>query len=346
MRAMVFESPGSGLRLDAHRDEPTPGPTELLVHVRACAVCRTDLHILDGDLPAPRFPRILGHQVVGVVAAMGNEARGFRIGDRVGIPWLGWACGVCPWCRSGRENLCDRAEFTGYGRDGGLAEQIVADAAFVFPIPSEFGDAEAAPLLCAGMIGFRALRLAGSGPRLGFYGFGAAAHLAIQVARHRRQDVFVFTRPGDLEGQRRATALGARWAGGSDELPPEPLDAAVVFAPVGDLIPVALRATDKGGTVVCAGIHMSDIPAFPYRILWEERTVRSVANLTRVDGREFLDVAKVAEIRAGTTRFALEDANEAVAAVRSGRLDGSAVVVPSLPPSTHEGRGAARTGPP
>jgi propanol-preferring alcohol dehydrogenase len=333
MRAMVLESVGGELRLDARRSEPTPGPLELLVDVRACGVCRTDLHILDGDLPPPRFPRILGHQIVGTIAAVGREVREFRIGDRVGVPWLGRTCGVCSFCRSDRENLCDVAEFTGYGRDGGFAERTVADQRFVFPIPAEFGDAEAAPLLCAGTIGYRALRIAGPGPRLGFYGFGAAAHLAIQVAQYRHQDVFVFTRPGDLDGQRRARALGARWAGGSDELPPEPLDAAVLFAPVGELLPAALRATDKGGTVVCAGIHMSDVPSFPYRLLWGERAVRSVANLTRADGREFLALAKDARIRPQITSFPLEAATEAVAAIRSGRVDGSAVLVPSLPPT-------------
>jgi propanol-preferring alcohol dehydrogenase len=333
MRAMVLESVGGELRLDARRSEPTPGPLELLVDVRACGVCRTDLHILDGDLPPPRFPRILGHQIVGTIAAVGREVREFRVGDRVGVPWLGRTCGVCSFCRSDRENLCDVAEFTGYGRDGGFAERTVADQRFVFPIPAEFGDAEAAPLLCAGTIGYRALRIAGPGPRLGFYGFGAAAHLAIQVAQYRHQDVFVFTRPGDLDGQRRARALGARWAGGSDELPPEPLDAAVLFAPVGELLPAALRATDKGGTVVCAGIHMSDVPSFPYRLLWGERAVRSVANLTRADGREFLALAKDARIRPQITSFPLEAATEAVAAIRSGRVDGSAVLVPSLPPT-------------
>jgi propanol-preferring alcohol dehydrogenase len=326
MLAMVLDAARSPLRRDTDRARPQPGPHEILLKVRACGVCRTDLHIVDGELPGPKLPLVLGHEIVGTVEELGAEAGRFRRGDRVGVPWLGWACGTCGFCRAGRENLCERAEFTGFRRDGGYAEFAVADERFAFPIPAGFGDVEATPLLCAGMIGFRALRLAGECERVGFYGFGAAAHIAVQVARYRRQKVYAFTRPGDRAGQELARGLGATWAGGSDEPPPEPLEAALIFAPVGDLVPTALHATQKGGTVVCAGIHMSDIPSFPYRLLWGERTVRSVANLTRADGEEFLAVAARAGVRTRTTRFALTDANLALAEVRDGRIEGAAVL--------------------
>jgi len=284
--------------------------------------------MVDGDLPLPKLPVIPGHEIVGAVGAMGVNVTRFRKGDRVGVPWLGWTCGECQYCRTGRENLCDRAKFTGYHLDGGYAEFAVADARYAFPIPDGVGDLEFAPLLCAGMIGFRALRLAGDAERVGFYGFGAAGHIAVQVARHRHQAVYAFTRPGDTQGQEFARSLGAVWAGGSDERPPELLDAALIFAPAGPLVPAALAATAKGGTVVCAGIHMSDIPSFPYELLWGERVVRSVANLTRKDGEEFLAIAQEAGVRTRTTEFSLEEADEALAALREGRLEGAAVLVP------------------
>jgi len=325
---MVLDGAGVPLRLDDRRELPRPGPHELRIRVRACGVCRTDLHLVDGDLPLPKLPVIPGHEIVGIVEATGPETRRFREGERVGVPWLGWTCGECAYCRSGRENLCDRAEFTGYQRDGGYAEMAVVDERYAFPISPGLEDVAAAPLLCAGMIGFRALRLAGDAPRVGFYGFGAAAHIAIQVARYRRQDVYAFTRPGDSDGQAYARSLGAVWAGGSDERPPEPLDAALIFAPVGPLVPLALAATAKGGTVVCAGIHMSDVPAFPYRILWGERVLRSVANLTRQDGEEFLALAGAAGVRTRTKRFPLEEANAALTELRDGSLEGAAVLVP------------------
>lgn len=328
MRAMVLNASGSALRLDDHRATPPPGPDEILIRVRACGVCRTDLHMVDGDLPLPKLPVIPGHEIVGAVGAMGVNVTRFRKGDRVGVPWLGWTCGECQYCRTGRENLCDRAKFTGYHLDGGYAEFAVADARYAFPIPDGVGDLEFAPLLCAGMIGFRALRLAGDAERVGFYGFGAAGHIAVQVARHRHQAVYAFTRPGDTQGQEFARSLGAVWAGGSDERPPELLDAALIFAPAGPLVPAALAATAKGGTVVCAGIHMSDIPSFPYELLWGERVVRSVANLTRKDGEEFLAIAQEAGVRTRTTEFSLEEADEALAALREGRLEGAAVLVP------------------
>jgi len=328
VRAMVLNASGSALRLDDHRATPPPGPDEILIRVRACGVCRTDLHMVDGDLPLPKLPVIPGHEIVGAVGAMGVNVTRFRKGDRVGVPWLGWTCGECQYCRTGRENLCDRAKFTGYHLDGGYAEFAVADARYAFPIPDGVGDLEFAPLLCAGMIGFRALRLAGDAERVGFYGFGAAGHIAVQVARHRHQAVYAFTRPGDTQGQEFARSLGAVWAGGSDERPPELLDAALIFAPAGPLVPAALAATAKGGTVVCAGIHMSDIPSFPYELLWGERVVRSVANLTRKDGEEFLAIAQEAGVRTRTTEFSLEEADEALAALREGRLEGAAVLVP------------------
>jgi propanol-preferring alcohol dehydrogenase len=281
----------------------------------------------DGEISLPKLPVIPGHEIVGVVGEVGANVTRFRTGDRVGVPWLGWTCGECRYCRTGRENLCDRAKFTGYHLDGGYAEYAVADARYAFPLPQGFGDLEAAPLLCAGMIGYRALRLAGDAERVGFYGFGAAAHIAVQVAHRRHQAVYAFTRPGDREGQEFARSQGAVWAGGSDELPPELLDAALIFAPAGLLVPAALSATAKGGTVVCAGIHMSDIPTFRYELLWGERVVRSVANLTRKDGEKFLAIAQEAGVRTQTTAFSLEEADEALAALREGRLEGAAVLV-------------------
>ncbi|RME91590.1 MAG: zinc-binding alcohol dehydrogenase family protein [Verrucomicrobia bacterium] len=325
MRAMVLEQPGTPLRL---RDwpEPTPGPGEVLVEVGACAVCRTDLHVVDGELPEPRLPLIPGHQVVGRVRRLGPGVGGLSEGQRVGVPWLGWTCGECRFCRSGRENLCDRARFTGYTRQGGFAEFIVADARYCFPLAEGLDDVSAAPLLCAGLIGYRCLVKAGEAERLGLYGFGAAAHLVAQVARHRGRRVFAFVRPGDEEARRFALELGAEWAGPSDALPPEPLDAAIIFAPVGALVPLALKALDKGGRLVCGGIHMSDIPGFPYADLWQERTITSVANLTRQDGVEFLALAPRIPVRTTTTSFPLEAANEALERLRSGRLQGAAVL--------------------
>jgi propanol-preferring alcohol dehydrogenase len=308
--------------------EPRPGPGQLLIAVKACAVCRTDLHILDGELAHPKLPLVPGHEIVGAVVEQGPGADRFAIGDRVGVPWLGWTCGTCDYCRGGRENLCDRARFTGYQIDGGYAELTVTDQRYCFAIPAAFGDVAAAPLLCAGLIGYRTLRLAGDGERIGIYGFGAAAHIIAQVARHQGRQVFAFTRPGDTAAQDFAHSLGAVWAGGSDETPPEPLDAALIFAPVGALVPTALAATKKGGTVVCGGIHMSDIPSFPYRLLWEERVVRSVANLTRRDAEEFLALAPKAGISTATVTYPLADASQALADLRNGALQGAAVLVP------------------
>jgi alcohol dehydrogenase, propanol-preferring len=327
MRAMVLESPRSPLR---QRDLPVPKPGagEVLVKVSACGVCRTDLHILDGELAAPKLPLIPGHEIVGVAAELGPGVTSLAPGDRVGIPWLGWTCGVCEWCRGGRENLCDRARFTGYEIDGGYAEYAIAQERYCFRIPASFDDVAAAPLLCAGLIGYRTLKLAGEAERVGLYGFGAAAHIVAQVIVHQGRRLYAFTRPGDREGQDFARRLGARWAGGSDEAPPEPLDAALIFAPVGALVPAALAATAKGGTVVCGGIHMSDIPAFPYRLLWEERVVRSVANLTRLDGEELLALAPKIPIRTHTDAFPLAQANEALERLRQGRIEGAAVLVP------------------
>jgi propanol-preferring alcohol dehydrogenase len=299
----------------------------VLLEVRACGVCRTDLHVADGDLPDPKLPLVLGHEIVGRVHERGAGAERFAIGDRVGVPWLGWTCGVCGYCRTGRENLCDRARFTGYQLDGGYAELAVADERFCFPLPPEYDDIEAAPLLCAGLIGYRALVAAGAAPRLGVYGFGAAAHLVAQVARHQGRRVFAFTRRGDTESQRFAMELGAEWAGASDEAPPEPLDAAILFAPVGALVPAALRAVVKGGTVVCAGIHMSPIPSFSYDLLWGERSIRSVANLTRRDGEEFLGMVAGTRVRISAHPFPLLHANEALDRLRTGRLQGAAVLV-------------------
>jgi propanol-preferring alcohol dehydrogenase len=328
MRAMLLHAAATPLRPSDQAPVPEPGPSQVLIRVKACGVCRTDLHIVDGELTRPKLPLVPGHEIVGTVARLGSGVERLRPGDRVGVPWLGWTCGECVYCRSGRENLCERARFTGYQIDGGYAEYAIADARFCFPLPAFYSDVEAAPLLCAGLIGYRALRLAGGGERLGLYGFGAAAHIAVQVARHRGQRIFAFTRPGDEAAQAFARGLGAYWAGGSDTLPPEPLDAALIFAPVGALVVAALAATAKGGIVVCAGIHMSDIPAFPYRLLWEERVVRSVANLTRQDGEEFLALAPQVPVRTTTEAFPLADANDALDRLRSGRLTGAAVLVP------------------
>ena len=327
MKAMVLDAPRQPLRL-AEIPDPEPGPGQLLLRVRACAVCRTDLHVVDGDLRDPRLPLVLGHEIVCVVERAGEGGSLFAPGDRVGVPWLGGTCGRCRYCREGAENLCDEALFTGYHRDGGFAELVVADERFCFPIPAEFGDVEAAPLLCAGLIGHRTLRMAGDPQRLGIWGFGAAAHLVAQVARFEGREVYAFTRPGDSWAQEFARSLGAVWAGGSDEQAPEPLDAALVFAPIGALVPAALRSVRKGGVVVCGGIHMTDIPSFPYALLWGERVVRSVANLTRRDGEEFLAVAARAEVTSQVRSYPLEAANEALEDLREGRLEGAAVVVP------------------
>jgi len=307
---------------------PRPDPGQLLIRVRACAVCRTDLHVVDGELAHPKLPLVPGHEIIGTVVEKGDAAERFAIGDRVGVPWLGWTCGVCDYCRRGQENLCDRARFTGYQIDGGYAELTVADERYCFAIDPHYSDVEAAPLMCAGLIGYRTLRMAGDAQRLGIYGFGAAAHIVAQVARHRGRRVFAFTRPGDIAAQDFARSLGAEWAGDSTVLPPEPLDAALIFAPVGALVPAALMATRKGGTVVCGGIHMSDIPSFPYRILWEERVIRSVANLTRRDAEEFLALAPKAGVRTATVTYPLAEANRALDDLRSGALQGAAVLVP------------------
>jgi propanol-preferring alcohol dehydrogenase len=296
--------------------------------VRACGVCRTDLHLVDGELPDPGRPVVPGHEAVGVVEELGPGVQHLAVGERVGVPWLGWTCGVCASCRAGRENLCDRSRFTGYTLDGGYAEAMVADARYCFPLPPGLGDAESAPLLCAGFIGYRAWRVVRGAGRLGLYGFGAAAHLAVQVARHAGQEVFAFTRPGDAAGQAFAREMGAAWAGDSTAAPPEPLEAAIIFAPIGALVPQALSAVVKGGTVVCAGIHMSDVPAFPYALLWGERTVCSVANLTRQDGEELLALAPRVPLRTEVETFRLEEADEALARLRSGRIRGAAVLVP------------------
>ncbi len=299
-----------------------------MLHVRACGVCRTDLHVVDGELPDPKLPLVPGHEVVGTVAAKGERAGRFAVGDRVGVPWLGWTCGVCRYCRSGRENLCDRPAFTGYTLDGGYAEYVAADHRYCFPIPDGYSDAEAAPLLCAGLIGYRSLVMAGDARRLGIYGFGAAAHIVAQVAKHQGREVYAFTRPGDVAAQRFARELGAVWAGGSTDRPPVELDAAILFAPVGALVPAALAAVAKGGVVVCGGIHMSDIPAFPYRLLWGERVVRSVANLTRRDGEEFLALAPKVLVRTEVHTLPLTEANEALRRLRAGEVQGAEVLIP------------------
>jgi alcohol dehydrogenase, propanol-preferring len=326
MNAIVFEGSARGLAL---RDVaiPEPDSTQLLLRVHACGICRTDLHVVDGELPPHRLPLIPGHQVVGEVVAAGAAVDDFATGQRVGVPWLGWTCGRCDYCRKGRENLCDAARYTGYDLDGGYAEYAVADARYCFPLPTGYSYAEAAPLLCAGLIGYRCLRAAGDPGRIGVYGFGAAAHLMAQVAAHEGREIYAFTRPGDEAGQGFAREVGAAWAGGSDEPPPVPLDAAVIFAPVGELVPVALRAVAKGGTVVAGGIHMSDIPSFPYSILWGERVVRSVANLTRVDGREFLEIAGRTRLQVEVSAYPLERAVEALEDLRTGRLTGAGVLL-------------------
>lgn len=326
MRAMQCDAPDKPLRA-VMRPIPAPGPNEVLLQVGACGVCRTDLHVIDGEIPAV-YPIILGHEIVGHVLAVGVAVKGISIGDRVGVPWLGHTCGVCSYCRAGRENLCDDPQFTGCTRDGGYATHVVADARYCFAIPARFSDVEAAPLLCAGLIGWRALRLAGDGRRIGLYGFGAAAHIVAQVAVWQGREVYAFTKPGDAKGQDFARSLGCAWAGSSEELPPVALDAALIFAPVGALVPAALKALCKGGRVVCAGIHMSDIPAFPYADLWEERVILSVANLTREDGLSFFDAVEKSGIRTVTEVFALENANEALRRLRAGALEGAAVLVP------------------
>jgi propanol-preferring alcohol dehydrogenase len=326
VRAMILEAPGEPLR-SAEVPVPEPGPEQVLIRVHACAVCRTDLHVVDGELPDPKLPLIPGHQIVGAVVRSGDRVDRFATGDRVGVPWLGFTDNSCRYCLTGRENLCDNARFTGYQIDGGYAEYAVADHRFCFPIPGGYPDLQAAPLLCAGLIGYRSLRMAGDAERLGLYGFGAAAHIIAQVARHQGRQVFAFTSPGDEEAQLFARELGAVWAGDSTQAPPEELDAAIIFAPVGALIPVALRAVAKGGVVVCAGIHMSDIPSFPYEILWGERVVRSVANLTRRDGEEFLALAPEVPVHTEVVPFQLEEANEALNALRAGEIQGAAVLV-------------------
>ena len=333
---MLLESPGHPLRA-AELPRPVPDAGEVLLRVSACAVCRTDLHVVDGELPDPALPVVPGHEIVGIVEETGPGAARFRPGQRVGVPWLGWTCGACSYCRAGAENLCAAARFTGYTRNGGYAEYTVADARFCFAVPDTYDDVHAAPLLCAGLIGHRAYRMAterpfgGEAARLGLYGFGAAAHLVAQVAVADGRRVYAFTRPGDAAAQAHARGLGAAWTGGSDGIPPEPLDAALLFAPVGALVPAALRAVRPGGVVVCAGIHMSDVPTFPYALLWQERVLRSVANLTRVDGEAFLARAAGVPLRVDTTPYALEDANAALAALRAGRVQGAAVLVPAQP---------------
>ena len=326
MRAMTLVAPGRPLEPREQADPPAD-ELHILLRVSACAVCRTDLHIADGELAEPKLPLVLGHQIVGRVETVGPGVRDFAPGDRVGVPWLGWTDQTCAYCRAGRENLCPNARFTGYHHDGGYADLVVADSRYCFPIPDGYDDVHAAPLLCAGMIGYRALRLAGDPRTLGLYGFGSSAHIVAQVARAQGRRVFAFTRAGDRDGQRFARSLGAEWVGGSDEAPPEPLDAAIIFAPVGALVPAALAATGPGGSVVCAGIHMSDIPAFAYSLLWQERVIRSVANLTREDGRDFLGLAARVPLRIAARPYALEHANEALAAVRGGGVEGSAVLV-------------------
>ncbi|MFB3764583.1 MAG: zinc-dependent alcohol dehydrogenase family protein [Methanotrichaceae archaeon] len=328
MRAMVLELPKSPLRL-LELPVPHPGPEQILIKVHACGVCRTDLHIVDGELPDPKLPLIPGHEIVGTVIQAGEKADHFRPGDRVGVPWLGYTDGTCRYCRSGRENLCDNPRFTGYTLDGGYAEYTVADQRYCFPIPESYNDLEAAPLLCAGLIGYRSYRIVakeGHVERLGIYGFGAAAHIIAQVAVHKGIEVYAFTRPGDTKGQEFARSMGAIWSGGSNDQPPQLMDAAIIFAPVGQLVPAALKAMAKGGVVVCGGIHMSDIPSFPYVLLWEERVIRSVANLTRRDGNEFLKLAPEVPVKTKVMPFPLEEANEALESLREGKIEGAAVL--------------------
>jgi alcohol dehydrogenase, propanol-preferring len=324
---MQLDRPGEPLRA-VERELPEPRGTDVLIEVAACGVCRTDLHIVDGEI-REMLPIVPGHQVVGRIAALGPNVEGFALGERVGVPWLGGTDGACFYCTHGMENLCDRPTFTGFTRDGGYATHVIADSRFCLRIPEKFGDVEAAPLLCAGLIGYRALKLAGDGERVGLYGFGASAHIIAQVAVWQGRRVFAFTREGDTAGQEFARSLGRAWAGGASETPPQQLDAAIIFAPVGALVPTALRAVRKGGRVVCAGIHMSDIPSFPYALLWEERSISSVANLTRADGQEFMEIAAEAPIRAHTTAFPLTQANEALDSLRTGKIEGAAVLVPA-----------------
>ncbi len=327
MKAMVLRHPKTPLALE-ERPLPQPGAGELRLRIEACGVCRTDLHVVDGELEHPRLPIIPGHEIVGVVDAIGDDARGFSLGERVGVPWLGKTCGCCSYCASGRENLCDDPLFTGYTRDGGYATHAVADASYCFPLPNDADPATLAPLLCAGLIGWRSLKMTGEARSIGIYGFGAAAHIIAQVARARGKRIFAFVRPGDEAARGFALSLGAVWAGGSDEAPPEPLDAAIIFAPVGALVPRALSAVRKGGVVVCGGIHMSDIPSFPYSLLWEERKLVSVANLTRDDAREFLELAPSVGVDIHVVRYPLTDADRALSDLRDGRLQGAAVLIP------------------
>ncbi|HJW23856.1 MAG TPA: zinc-dependent alcohol dehydrogenase family protein [Rhodocyclaceae bacterium] len=327
MRAMVLHRPGEALRLE-HLPVPRPGPGQLQLQVEACGVCRTDLHLIDGELPEPARPIVPGHEIVGRVTALGDGVAGFAPGQRIGVPWLGWTCGQCRFCRSGRENLCDQARFTGYQINGGYAEYTVADARYCFPL-AEGPAPDLAPLLCAGLIGYRALRLAGDAEKVGIYGFGAAAHIVAQVLRHQGRLFYAFTRAGDTESQDFARSLGAAWVGSADQQPPEALDSALIFAPAGPLVPAALKHMAKGGCVVCAGIHMSDIPSFPYADLWGERMIRSVANLTREDGLQFLELAPRIPVRTSVTPFPLEEANEALARLRAGALQGAAVLTVS-----------------
>ena len=326
MKAMVLEKVGQPLRL-VELPIPRPGPGQVLLRVRACGVCRTDLHVIDGELAHPRLPLVLGHEIVGTVSEVGDGVAEFTTGQRLGVPWLGSTCGTCSYCRGGQENLCDRAAFTGYQINGGYAEYTVADHRYCFPIPDVYGDAEAAPLLCAGLIGYRSLRMTESARHLGLYGFGAAAHIVAQVAGYQGRQLYAFTRPGDAQAQAFARKLGAVWAGDSDTLPPHELDAAIIFAPVGPLVPMALRAVRRGGVVVCAGIYMSEIPAFAYDLLWEERVIRSVANLTRQDGLDFFALAPQVPVRPTIKRLPLEKANEALTRLRSGQIEGAAVLV-------------------
>jgi alcohol dehydrogenase, propanol-preferring len=325
MRAMILNRVGQPLQ-ESELPIPQPQSKQVLLKVHACGICRTDLHIVDGELPKPKLPLVLGHQIVGTVVETGEQAHQFPLGTRVGVPWLGQTCNCCRYCLTGRENLCDRALFTGYDLNGGYAEYAVADESFCFPIPEGFPDLQAAPLLCAGLIGYRSYRLTEDAAQIGFYGFGAAAHILIQVANYQGREVYAFTRSGDTQGQEFARYLGAVWAGGSEELPPQKLDAAIIFAPIGNLVPTALKAVAKGGIVICAGIHMSDIPSFPYQILWEERVLRSVANLTRQDGTEFLTLAPQIPIQTEVTAFSLSQANEALEALRTGKINGAAVL--------------------
>ncbi|MEX2165767.1 MAG: zinc-dependent alcohol dehydrogenase family protein [Methyloceanibacter sp.] len=327
MQAMVLDRAGAPLT-PADLPVPEPGLNQILIKVAACGVCRTDLHIADGELTQPKLPLVLGHEIVGYVEALGPGVEGFAVGERVGVPWLGYTDGTCSYCLSGRENLCDHPRFTGYQIDGGYAAYTVADARYCFKLPEGYSDAEAAPLLCAGLIGYRALKMAGEAKRLGLYGFGAAAHIVAQVARHQGREVYAFTRPGDMRAQDFARELGAVWAGGSDKMPPVELDAAIIFAAVGALVPAALKAVRKGGVVVCGGIHMSDIPSFPYDLLWEERVIRSVANLTRDDAREFLGLAPKVPVKTVVVPMKLTEANEALACLRQGELTGAAVLIP------------------